>query len=117
MTRTLDSTVQRLRAKIEVDPSAPLHVLTVHSVGYRFQCGAAVPPSIIPERATTFVGREGHLARLGRLFDSEFAPSPTPGHLSTEPILSSGRSSRPTTLSASCRSSRTAIPVPTPVPL
>ncbi len=39
VTRTIDNTVARLRAKIEVDPSHPRHLITVHGVGYRFEPG------------------------------------------------------------------------------
>jgi DNA-binding response OmpR family regulator len=35
-TRTVDAHVVKLRQKLEVDPTAPRHFLTVHSVGYRF---------------------------------------------------------------------------------
>jgi len=35
-TRTLDQHVAKLRRKIERDPSAPRHILTVHGLGYRF---------------------------------------------------------------------------------
>ncbi len=34
-TRTLDTHVARLRRKLEADPAAPRHLLTVHGVGYR----------------------------------------------------------------------------------
>jgi len=34
--RTVDTHVFRLRQKIEQDPEAPRHLLTVHGVGYRF---------------------------------------------------------------------------------
>jgi DNA-binding response OmpR family regulator len=37
VTRTVDNTVLRLRAKIEVDPARPRHVVTVHGHGYRFE--------------------------------------------------------------------------------
>lgn len=36
VSRAVDNTVARLRAKIECDPAAPRHVLTVHGIGYRF---------------------------------------------------------------------------------
>ncbi len=35
-TRTVDAHVVRLRQKLEPDPNAPRHFLTVHGVGYRF---------------------------------------------------------------------------------
>lgn len=34
--RTIDNFVQQLRAKLELDPQAPRHFLTVRGVGYRF---------------------------------------------------------------------------------
>ena len=36
VSRTVDNHVAGLRAKLEADPSAPEHILTVHGVGYRF---------------------------------------------------------------------------------
>lgn len=35
-TRTVDAHVVKLRQKLEADPSAPQHFLTLHGVGYRF---------------------------------------------------------------------------------
>ena len=35
-TRTIDNFVLKLRQKIEDDPSAPRHIITVHGVGYKF---------------------------------------------------------------------------------
>ena len=35
-TRTVDAHIVRLRQKLESDPAAPRHFLTVHGVGYRF---------------------------------------------------------------------------------
>lgn len=35
LSRALDTTVRRLRKKLEVDPRQPRHLLTVHGVGYR----------------------------------------------------------------------------------
>jgi len=37
VTRSVDNTVLRLRAKIEPDPARPRHVITVQGVGYRFE--------------------------------------------------------------------------------
>jgi DNA-binding response OmpR family regulator len=34
--RTVDNHVLKLRQKLEVEPSRPKHVLTMHSVGYKF---------------------------------------------------------------------------------
>jgi two-component system response regulator RegX3 len=36
-TKTLDVHVKRLRSKIEPDPSAPRHLLTVRGLGYKFE--------------------------------------------------------------------------------
>jgi two-component system response regulator RegX3 len=36
-TKTLDVHVKRLRAKIEADPAAPVHLLTVRGLGYKFE--------------------------------------------------------------------------------
>ena len=36
-TRTVDAHVAELRRKLESDPAAPRHILTVHRVGYRFR--------------------------------------------------------------------------------
>lgn len=83
-TRAVDLAVKRLRGKIEPDPSKPVHVISVHGVGYRFvpitDPGLTpMPPSpgkaqevrrtnLVPER-TSFVGRADELARLRALHD------------------------------------------------
>jgi two-component system response regulator RegX3 len=36
-TKTLDVHVKRLRAKIEPEPSAPVHIVTVRGLGYKFE--------------------------------------------------------------------------------
>ncbi len=36
-TKTLDVHVKRLRAKVEPDPSAPRHIVTVRGLGYKFE--------------------------------------------------------------------------------
>jgi two-component system response regulator RegX3 len=36
-TKTLDVHVKRLRGKVEADPAAPRHILTVRGVGYKFE--------------------------------------------------------------------------------
>jgi two-component system, OmpR family, response regulator RegX3 len=35
-TKTLDVHIKRLRAKIEIDPSSPIHIHTVRGLGYKF---------------------------------------------------------------------------------
>lgn len=48
--RTVYSTMGRLRQKVERDPSCPRHIVTVPGVGYRFE-HTPVGPSIRPQRA------------------------------------------------------------------
>ena len=36
-TRTVDNQVAKLRKKLEADPARPVHLRTVHGVGYKFQ--------------------------------------------------------------------------------
>ncbi len=40
-TRTVDNHIARLRKKIERQPDAPTHVVTVHGIGYRFESAEA----------------------------------------------------------------------------
>jgi DNA-binding response OmpR family regulator len=40
-TRTVDAHVMRLRHKLEPEPDAPRHFVTVHKVGYRFSPNGA----------------------------------------------------------------------------
>lgn len=54
--RTVDTTVRRLRAKIEADRSNPDHLQSVHGVGYRL---------VLP--STRLVGRAQELSTLRRL--------------------------------------------------
>ena len=39
-TKTLDVHIKRLRAKIEVDPAHPQHIVTVRGLGYKFESAA-----------------------------------------------------------------------------
>ncbi len=79
-TRAVDVAMRRLRSKVEPDPSKPVHLISVHGVGYRFvpppsdtaRFDTPAPP---PARTTnlrtersTFFGRGEELSHLGRLF-------------------------------------------------
>ena len=58
-TRTLATTVRRLRGKIEVDPHAPVALLTVPNVGYRLQLDATpveAPGPAVPGREHELAG-------------------------------------------------------------
>jgi two-component system response regulator RegX3 len=41
-TKTLDVHIKRLRAKVEVDPGDPRHIITVRGLGYKFEPGSQV---------------------------------------------------------------------------
>jgi two-component system response regulator RegX3 len=44
-TKTLDVHIRRLRSRIEHDPSAPDHIVTIRGLGYRFEAPSAARPS------------------------------------------------------------------------
>ncbi|MEZ4238614.1 MAG: helix-turn-helix domain-containing protein [Myxococcota bacterium] len=65
--RTVDTTVQRLRAKIEADPGRPRHLLTVRGTGYAWaEADDVAPPAASPPfpRLDRIVGREAELRAL-----------------------------------------------------
>ncbi|MEM6926818.1 MAG: winged helix-turn-helix domain-containing protein [Myxococcota bacterium] len=61
LSRACDNGVRRLRTKIERDPSAPDHVLTVHGEGYRFV------PLAIAETGEPVAAAPSALVHLGRV--------------------------------------------------
>jgi DNA-binding winged helix-turn-helix (wHTH) protein/tetratricopeptide (TPR) repeat protein len=77
-TRTIDTTVRRLRAKVEPRPAHPQMLLTVHGVGYRWapppepvdeqeEAPVLGPLARVPRDLTQFVGRERELSALEQL--------------------------------------------------
>lgn len=70
--RTVDTTVKRLRRKLEADPSQPHHLVSVHGVGYRLVAAgepmspapdlSAAPP--VPPDPDRFFGRQDELAAI-----------------------------------------------------
>ncbi len=52
-TRTLDQHIVKLRRKIEDDPAQPKHIVTVHTVGYRYQAGKKKKGASRPKRPKT----------------------------------------------------------------
>src|SRR4030095_13719085 len=62
--RTVDATMRRLRNKLERDPSAPDHLLTVWGAGYRFV------PSGSPAAPTRdrLIGREAEVRAVAAAF-------------------------------------------------
>lgn len=52
-TSTVTVHIRRLRTKIEIDPSAPVHLLTVFGHGYRFEAAASEPSQPAPEETLT----------------------------------------------------------------
>lgn len=63
VSRAVDKTMARLRAKVEGTPSKPVHLISAQAVGYRFE-----PRN--PARSTgQLVGRSGELAQARALLD------------------------------------------------
>lgn len=69
LSRAVDHTMRRLRAKVELDPAHPHHLLTVHGVGYRF---APLPRAPAPQSLAggDFLGRETELHALQGLIEN-----------------------------------------------
>ena len=63
VSRTVDTTVRRVRRKIEVEPSRPAHLLTVHGVGYRFE------PARSDGSSPVLPGLIGRVEELGQIAD------------------------------------------------
>lgn len=71
-TRTVQSTIHRLRTKIEEDAQVPRHLITVYGMGYRFELTdpAPVPPPPgtrqvrFPLATRSFIGREREIEQL-----------------------------------------------------
>jgi len=70
-THTVRTTVNRLRAKIERDPSDPVHLQTIRGTGYQLHCEVEASPEETSGSSTNlevlpglFVGRAVELARL-----------------------------------------------------
>ena len=57
VTRTVDAHILRLRNKLEPDPRAPRHLITIHGVGYRFLMSPADAPR--SEKPGTVWGEPG----------------------------------------------------------
>jgi len=74
-------TMRRLRAKLEVDPNAPVLLQTVHGVGYRYRGHAAPTPPIAERRAGNLGPHQPALVGRDALLDTLLA------YLETTPWL------------------------------
>ena len=79
LSRVVDATVNRLRAKIEENPADPIHLVTVYGFGYRLDVEVRTAEARRP--APIVFGRETALARLDALgrSDSRIAVIGAPG--------------------------------------
>ena len=75
LSRAVDKTMTRLRAKLEVDPAAPDHLVTVFGEGYRFvprvktaEFPLVGSPTNLPAPIDRFVGRDDLLAAVDAAF-------------------------------------------------
>lgn len=67
VSRAVDNTVARLRARIEADPAEPRHLLTAHGAGYRLDLGAAPTPVVVSERAAPALKLGAAVVHLGAM--------------------------------------------------
>ncbi|MCM3923324.1 response regulator transcription factor [Frankia sp. AiPs1] len=80
--RMLDVHVRRLRRKVEVDPSAPTHILTVRGIGYRVCTASPSPLALAPTASAASAASAGTSAPAGTTAST--APArPSPGTLVT----------------------------------
>ena len=66
LSRAVDLCVHRLRSKLEADPSAPVHLVTVQGVGYRLvpaEALEAVRTNVPPARGP-LIGRDALVAEV-----------------------------------------------------
>lgn len=82
LSRAVDTAIKRLREKIEMNPTEPQHIFTVHGVGYRFEPSNGPLESLPVERTPVRpvgnlwgdllipVGREREATDIVRLFES-----------------------------------------------
>lgn len=82
VSRAADYAVHRLRRKLEADPSAPAHLLTVPGVGFRLVVASSsasagdgttqetAPRRHLPADTTSFLGREEELSAVLELLES-----------------------------------------------
>ncbi len=79
-TRTIETTVRRLRTKIEVDPNAPRHVITEHGMGYRF-VAVETPKVDLPRPSPDgLIGRDREFVEVvDRLSAGQFLTLTGPG--------------------------------------
>lgn len=72
-TRTVDSTMARLRRKVEAQPRTPDHLIAVTGVGYRYVPLATepepAPVETVAVQSTGLLGREQDIQALARLLD------------------------------------------------
>lgn len=61
ISRTVKTTMGRLRAKVEIDPAQPDHLLTVVGLGYRFHVADAVAVAVAREELSTHADRPAPL--------------------------------------------------------
>ncbi|MBX2803566.1 MAG: tetratricopeptide repeat protein [Myxococcales bacterium] len=68
-TQVLEQAVRRVRRKIEVQPSAPCHLLTEHGHGYRLLVAAEPTARSVQRPRNRFVGRAAELAAMDAWYE------------------------------------------------
>jgi predicted ATPase len=74
LSRTVFTTVGRVRARIEADPARPQHLVTIARDGYALVVGAAALPArtvVVPPVSGALIGRETELGEVAALLAGE----------------------------------------------
>ena len=96
VSRAVDHAVKRLRVKVEANPKQPVHILTVHGVGYRFEFPSAEvgdPITLLPGDPTITNPSKAPAVFVSTLLGDDDLPAEA-GRYTLHSVLGSGGAGR-----------------------